>query len=325
MKIQFIHQGPHSVHAAFAETITKDWKYYGNNRNEIIKIFIRSIFEDNEKYDIIFSEGGSGLPMAALKKIKHPTTKIVLLNADKFFYLISRTSFLKKVLMKSLIKFVEDIIAISELNKRMALKHFPEEKIHVVNSFGVNVNFETQAPLNNKNILFIGDERVSDKRFNNLVEAVKYLNNQNANLNLYLVGNCGNVIKEDFKWLHKIGYTSKPEKYFKECSLYVHPAEFDPCPVVIFEAMSAGLIPIITKFTGQCDILKSNNLEFLILDNNDYYTISKEIMNFYSLEKSKKVKISKKCKEISSEYTKKGQQNKFQEIFKNLINKYQKS
>ena len=69
MKIQFIHQGPHAVHAAFAETITQDWKYYGNNRNEIIKILIKSIFEDNEKYDIIFSEGGSGLPMAALKKL----------------------------------------------------------------------------------------------------------------------------------------------------------------------------------------------------------------------------------------------------------------
>ena len=227
--------------------------------------------------------------------------------------------------MKILIKFVDDVIAISELNKRMALKQFPEEKIFVVNSFGVNVNFETQAPINNKNILFIGDDRVSDKRFNNLVEAVKYLNNQNANLNLYLVGTCGNVIKEDFNWLHKIGYTSKPEKFFKKCSLYVHPAEFDPCPVVIFEAMSAGLIPLITKLTGQYDILKNNNLEFLILDNNDYYTISKEIMNFYSLKKSEKVKISKKCKEISGKYTKKDQQNKFQEIFKNLINKYQKS
>lgn len=319
MKIQFIHQGPHPVHAAFAETITKDWKFYGSNRNQIIKIFLKSILNDNDKNDIILSEGGSGLPMATLKKIKHPKTRIILLNADKFFYLISRTTFLKKVLMNILLKFVDEIIAISELNKKMASEHFPTEKIHVVNSFGVNVNFETQAPLNNKNILFIGDERVSDKRFDNLVDAVKYLNEKDANLNLYLVGSCGNVIKENFSWLHKIGYTKNPEKYFKKCSLYVHPADFDPCPVVIFEAMSAGLIPLVSKYTGQSDILIDNDLESLVLNNNDFYTISQEILNFYSLENDTKKNISKKCKDISSKYTEESQKNKFKEIFLKLI------
>ncbi|MGB4362657.1 MAG: glycosyltransferase family 4 protein [Methanothermobacter tenebrarum] len=319
MKILFIHQGPHKVHAAFGESITDKWFFYGNNRKSIIKTFLKSIIKNNEQFDVIFSEGGSGLPIAALKKLKNSRTKIILLNADKFFYLISKTNPIKRLLMKFLLSFVDRIIAISEMNKKLASKYFDNSKISVVHPFGVNVNFNINCPLDTTNILFIGDHRVFDKKFDNLVEAVKILNDKGWNFQLYLIGSCADVINENYDWLHKIGYTERLEKYFSECSIYVHPADFDPCPVSVFETMAAGMIPIVTKCTGQADILKENGLDFLIMDNNRPSTIASKIIEIYNKPLNWKKEISMKCKDISRCFSEEKQVEKFRKIFNEII------
>ena len=45
-------------------------------------------------------------------------------------------------------------------------------------------------------------------------------------------------------------------------------ADFDSCPVTVFESMSSGLIPIITENVGEADILNDKGLECLVLKNN---------------------------------------------------------
>ena len=51
-KILFTHQGPHKVHGTFAETITNNWYYYGDNQPEIIKNLIKSVFDNiNLRYN----------------------------------------------------------------------------------------------------------------------------------------------------------------------------------------------------------------------------------------------------------------------------------
>ncbi|MDI9624351.1 MAG: glycosyltransferase family 4 protein [Methanothermobacter sp.] len=321
MKILFIHQGPHKVHGAFASGVTNEWQYYGNDRRSIIKIFLKSIIFDNKKFDVILSEGGSGLPLAVLKKIKNPRTKIILLNADKFFYLISRTNPFKKALMKFFLSFVDYIIAVSEMNKRFASEYFNIQNISVVNPFGVNVNFNISCPLDTSNLMFIGDRRVSDKRFDNLVEALKILNRDNRGFQLYLIGSCADVINENYEWLHKIGYTQHLEEYFSKCSIYVHPADFDPCPVSVFEAMSVGMIPIITEYTGQSTILREYNLDFLIIEDNEPLTIAKKIREIYNMPLREKEKISLELKHISSIFSKEKQVKKFKKAFKHALQK----
>ncbi|MFB2623665.1 glycosyltransferase family 4 protein [Methanothermobacter marburgensis] len=322
MKILFIHQGPHKVHAEFAKSITDRWQFYGNDRKSIIKIFLRSIIKDKYNADVVFSEGGSGLPLAVLKRLKNPQTKIILLNADKFFYLISRTSFPKRWLMSFLISFVDHIIAVSEMNKRFASDYFDSTNISVVNAFGVNVSFDINCRIDTSNILFIGDHRISDKRFDNLVEALNLLNkDKEGKFRLYLIGSCCDVVEEDFNWLHKVGFTKHPEEYFSECSIYVHPAEFDPFPVSVLEAMSAGIIPIITENTGQSDVLKKHGLGFLIMDDNEPANIAKKILEIYSKPVEWKKEVSLKCKEISRIFSKENQVKKFKKTFNEILEK----
>jgi len=316
-KILFTHQGPHKVHGTFAETVTKNWYRYGDNYTEIIKNLIKSMF-DRARYDIILVEGGLGLPHAVLKKIKNPKTKIILLYADTLLYDIPQMNILKRKTVQLLLSYVDGFIAISPLNKRIASNYYNEKPIYSVYPYGSHNNFEIECNLDSKDLLFIGNHEMC-KRFDLLVDAVKILNDDGNKHDLYLVGSCIDKIAEDYPWLHKEGFQENLDNYFKKCSMYVHPADFDSCPVTVFEAMSSGLIPLITENVGQSDILNKNGLKSLILENNEPETVAEKILEIENEDKKWKENISLKCKEISSSYNEETQSKKFKKIFQELI------
>jgi glycosyltransferase involved in cell wall biosynthesis len=103
--------------------------------------------------------------------------------------------------------------------------------------------------------------------------------------------------------------------------MYIHPADFDSCPVTVFEAMASGLIPIITKNVGESDILDDNGLECLILENNQPEIIAEKILEIGDHDEQWKKNISLHCREISSEYNKESQSKEFKRVFNELIKK----
>jgi glycosyltransferase involved in cell wall biosynthesis len=318
-KILFTHQGPHKVHGTFARTVTKNWYYYGDNQPEIIKNLLRSIF-DRSTYDIILVEGGLGLPHAVLKKIKSPKTKIILLYADTLLYDLPDMNMIKRKTVERLLSYVDGFIAISPLNMRIASQYYNNKPISYVYPYGSNNSFEIDCDLESKDILFIGNHEMC-KRFDLLVDAVKILNDKCHEYNLYLVGSCVSRVEADYPWLHKEGFQENLDKYFKKCSMYVHPADFDSCPVTVFESMSSGLIPIITKNVGEADILNDKGLECLVLENNQPEIIADKILEIGNHDIKWKKSISLQCREISTEYNKESQSKKFKTIFNELIEK----
>lgn len=315
--ILFTHQGPHKVHGSFAETVTKNWYYYGDNQPEIIKNLLKSVF-DRSTYDIILVEGGLGLPHAVFKKIKNPKTKIVLLYADTLLYDLPEMNIIKRKTVERLLSYVDGFIAISPLNKRIASKYCHNKPICYVYPYGSNNSFGIDCDLESKDILFIGNHEMC-KRFDLLVDAVKILNDKGYEYNLYLVGSCVSKIESDYPWLHKEGFQENLDKYFKQCSMYIHPADFDSCPVTVFESMSSGLIPIITENVGEVDILIDNELECLVLDNNQPEIIAEKIVEIGDHDEKWKNNISLKCKEISSNYNKETQSKEFKRVFLKII------
>ncbi|REE28981.1 glycosyl transferase family 1 [Methanothermobacter defluvii] len=205
------------------------------------------------------------------------------------------------------------------MNKKLASKYFKSQNISVVNAFGVNVAFDLNCPLHTSKIMFIGIR--PDKCFHNLVEAVRILNGYDGNFQLYLIGSCSDVIEDDYEWLHKVGFTKHPEQYFNKCSFYVNPADFDSFPVSVLEAMSAGIIPIITENTGQSDILREYGLDFLIINNNEPATIARKILEIYSKPLGWKKRVSMKCKEISRIFSEENQVKEFKKVFKEILEK----
>jgi len=265
-------------------------------------------------------EGGLGLPHAFLQKIKNSKTKIILLNADTLLYDLPKTNLLKKKTVEILLSYVDGFIAISSLNKRIASSHFKDKPIVYVYPYGSNNRFEIECDLESKDLLFIGNDEMC-KRFDLLVDAVKILNHEGFKFNLYLVGSCIDKVDSDYPWLHKEGFQENLDKYFKQCSMYVHPADFDSCPVTVFEAMSSGLIPVITENVGEADILKENRLNCLVLENNEPEMVAEKIIEISDHDENWKKNVSMKCKEISSSYNEKTQTKEFKKVFLELIDK----
>ena len=185
------------------------------------------------------------------------------------------------MVVKFLLSYVDGFIAISPLNKKIASNYYPDKPISFVYPYGSNNSFQINCDLNSKNLLFIGNQE-SCKRFDLLVDAVEILNKKGNEFNLYLVGSCIESVNADFPWLHKEGFQKNLDKYFKNCSLYVHPADFDSCPVTVFETMSSGMIPIITENVGEADILIDNGLEYLVLKDNNPKTIADKILEIHN-------------------------------------------
>jgi glycosyltransferase involved in cell wall biosynthesis len=316
-KILFTHQGPHKVHGKFADTVTDNWYRYGDNYPEIIKNLVLSVF-DKSSYDVILVEGGLGLPHAVIKKIKNNETRIILLNADTLLYDLPHMNPIKKWVIKFLLSYVDGFIAISPLNKRITSQYFPEKPIYYVYPYGSHNSFEINCNLNSKDLLFIGNTE-SCKRFDLLVDAVEILNKQGNDFNLYLVGSCVMSVNSDFTWLHKEGYQERLEKYLETCSMYVHPADFDSCPVTVFESMSSGLIPIITDNVGEADILKEKGLGFLVLESNHPKKIADKILEIHNRDVKWKEDVSRRCKEISAAYNEETQSKEFKKVFLKLI------
>ncbi|MDP3066511.1 MAG: glycosyltransferase [Methanobacteriaceae archaeon] len=315
--ILFIHQGPHPVHGEFASTITDHWYRYGGNQPEIIKNLIKSVL-DQKKYDVIFVEGGLGLPHAVLNKLKNPSTRIVLLSADTLLYDLPHLNPLKKGLVKFLLSYVDGFVAISKLNRNIALKCYPEKPVGTVYPYGVKNNFALNCDLKSRNLLFIGNEE-GCKRFDLLVEAVKILNDRDHHFQLYLVGSCVQEVPQEYPWLHKEGVQKDLDQYYQSCSLYVHPADFDSCPVVVFEAMSTGMIPLITCNVGEAAILKEQGLGELILEDNQPEVVADKIWEIYQKPDDWKNEISKQCKELTSTYNPENQKKEFKKIFDKLL------
>jgi glycosyltransferase involved in cell wall biosynthesis len=273
---------------------------------------------DREKYDVIFVEGGLGLPHAVLKKMKDPSTRIVLLSADTLLYDLPQMNPVKKRIVKFLLSYVDGFIAISGLNQDIILEHYPEKPVVTVYPYGAKNNFALTCDLQSRDLLFIGNEE-GCKRFDLLVEAVKILNDRGHHFQLYMLGSCVHEIPQEYPWLFKEGVKKNLDKYFQKCSLYVHPADFDSCPVVIFEAMSTGMIPIITRNVGEAAILKEQGLDELILEDNQPEVVANKIWEIYQKPEVWKKEISKHCKELTSKYNPANQKKEFKKIFYELL------
>ncbi len=316
MRVLFIYYAPHPIHAAFAETVTGEWYGCGVKYSEIIKNLIRSLFSrKRDDYDVLFLESGTCIPAAVLKKGRN--TKVVLLNADPLFYDMPKINYIKRKIIEHLLSYVDVLIVNSELNRSLASKYFDRD-IYKVYPFGVNSNFDLECDLESNKVLFIGNEG-NYKGYNSLLKAIKKLNKNGNMYDLYMVGSSSDKIKENHEWLHKEGFQyNKLNQYFEKCSIYVHPAEYESFGAVVLEAMSVGLIPLITKNSGASEILKDNDLEFLILDGNDADLIADKIREITNKPMAWKKQVSMKCREISAYYTRDKQLKKFKNVFDDI-------
>jgi len=118
------------------------------------------------------------------------------------------------------------------------------------------------------------------------------------NVQKALIENCSAECK---KAIHFKGRTNDIAHYLKEGSLYFHIARGDAFPTVVLEAMSAGLIPMVSEWTGSKEVVGQVEPSLVVPLNET--AVVKRLMEFIEMKIEDRAILSQKMREASTKYT----------------------
>lgn len=231
---------------------------------------------------------------------RKPQARIVTMMKELTFWLFGSLPEYKQEFLRKLFSVNAGIITDTETMKRMIRKYI-DVPVEVVQPFCAQPFLENRPKLAEKRLIFIGSFESPNKGYNELVEAFRLLRQEDREWELYMVGKRGSEFVRESPGMHVTDHVPSLRPYLSKCSIYVHPAEFEPFGITVLEAMSAGILPIVTGGTGVSEVLRKNNLSGLIVKNNAPPALAKKIMDVYEYSHKKKKKISDKCKKIIKE------------------------
>ena len=263
--------------------------------------------------DVLLLESLYCLPFAKKYKKSHPNCKIISLIADTSFW-NKKLTVARRLFYKLYLDSVDGFVVVSERIKDDAMKVSAKPTV-VVRPFLVN-KYAVKNRKFGKKLLFVGNA-TEEKGFAKAVEAVKSL----PEFDLYLVGSCYKKISRSEsknKNIHIEGVVASLKRYFEKCTYYTHPADFDPSPVTVWEAMYAGLLPVITKNVGQAELF-SGVLKRLVLLDNDPMTIASKLEELDKTSDRNKRALISACKKLASRYVENKSVPEFKRAFAKLI------
>jgi glycosyltransferase involved in cell wall biosynthesis len=305
MKITFMYPAsgisPHPAHLVWAKSVG----------SQVVETPMGIGFFDLDKIqgsNLLLLESLYCAPFARRYKKKNSDCKIISIIADTSFW-GERLGILRKVFYWRYLPFVDGFVAVSNRIKR-DIQNYVDRPVVIVRPFPVN-KFRPRKRGFNEKILFVGNE-AKEKGYGNLIKSMNYL----PDFELFLVGDCYKNVHTKKANIHVEGKVTSLKPYFEKCSLYTHPADFDPCPSAVWEAMYAGLIPIISEGVGQSELFKGE-LRKLVLTRNYPKTIADKITEIHAFDGKKE--LIEKCMKLSSEYTKEKSVRQFKKSFYQLL------
>jgi glycosyltransferase involved in cell wall biosynthesis len=296
---------PHHVHLTWAKSLD----------SKVIKTpmgFGRFNLDELKGSDILLLESLYCAPFARSYKKKTPECRVISIIADTSFW-SERLSILRKLYYWRYLPIVDGFIAVSERIKR-DIRSYIDRPVEVARPFPVN-KIRPRKRSFERRILFIGNE-AREKGYGNLVRAMDHL----PDFELFLVGDCCKKVRTRKPNIHLEGRVPSLRPYLEKCSIYAHPADFDPCPSVVWEAMYAGLIPVITEGVGQSELFEGD-LRRLVLRENDPKAVAEKIAEVYSYPDKRE--LVRKCMRLSEQHTEEKSIRRFKKSFHKLLEKLQ--
>ena len=330
--IAFISSGkPHPTTLECAKTIGADIYEIKRTRNDsIFKSFMNSIklFFIMKKYNYYLVESALSIFPVLMRRYFLFEKNCIIHRANSVEYNIllknQKVSLFNYFLSKFMLSKVDYCIAISKLVKSQVKEVFPKRIVYISHTFLYEETFfDKENSKENFNFVFVGDY-LSEYDTKGIKLLIQYFNNLYAkeliNSKLYIVGRNTKNLSYLNKYPEKIkliGYAS-PEKYFQKAVFYIHNAKFEAGGTVVLEAMANGLIPIISKFTGNSDFLKFSLLKYNIYDPYDYDSFESIVKKNYCMDLNSIKKFSFISRQI---VLRKGTKKTGTENFINTINK----
>ena len=350
-KVVFIHgrPSPHPLHIKYGESIGAKfvfvdfilrWHDKDSSRfKRYLSWLICALFlPDRKKYDVIFSEGAHfivGL-QKWLRLLKSNQKTIALLNNETLYFI--QSGFYSRKTKKALIGLIQTydgIISAGKMEADLARKYASSKAVVKQIFNGINddrlKNLLTLNPkLTSHNIVFIGNVgsgwRSWYKGIDLLFESFELAWLKNNLLKLQLIGEWDKVYFNELVNKHApksklsiecIGYTQKLDDYLINTSLYLHPARGEAWGISVTEAMAAGIMPLVSKYTGSQEVVAKVDPSYII--ELDKFLIAKKIIEHFELSSEIKKFQSSKCKIVSEGYSESKSLDSFNKAFQEIL------
>jgi len=312
----------HPVHEEWAKSINA---VFINDRDKLqipnISRPIKSFFTAKKipkDVDLVLCEGASQIFSGAIWKVKNKDKKLALIVSDpKWFYLKTMNPKLKKIYMNALSKY-DLFIPTSPLMYSLIPKELPGKR-SIVFPFADPRFFRYKADLSSKNIVFTG--RIGlEKGTDLLLETYLKIMQDFPESKLYILGFGKLKDKLENKKIKNVifpGWIDNLEKYLEKSSIYMSLARIDPAGVAVLEAMSSGLIPVVSKGVGNSYIVEKIDKSLVV---NNPLEVQKIIKKLWTDKKFLK-NTSQKSIKLAKQYNKEKGINLFKKTIHEFIEK----
>lgn len=116
-----------------------------------------------------------------------------------------------------------------------------------------------------------------------------------------------------------LGHVKNIEEFLEGAALYLHIGRGDAWPIAIMESMAAGIIPVVSEWTGAKECVAQVSPDLIVKVDVD--EVFKKMNWFFEISGTERLKLSTRCKEIASLYPEQKAISRFKECFDSIESK----
>ena len=354
-KVLYLHgrPAPHKLHGRFAKSVGSEfefvdfklrWQDKNRSRLYIILSWIVCAFAyPRKKYDYFLIDNLHMAPilMKKLGLIKKRQKLIVHMGSHTLYFMYSNWfTGLNAYLQRFMLKNYDAVICEGKMAEELVTKILKEEAPKTYYTFlgppaeRAQTLLKIEPDLYGNNILLISNGPVGFRKYYKgldlMIKAFNRVAKSNNSLKFFIIGDwdkevveeCTKLMDDDNKErLIFTGRVNDIEKYIESSSLYLHCSRGDAFPTSSIEAMTAGLVPIVSEWTGTKQIVEKIDKRLVVkLDESE---IAERILWYFDLDHETKASLSEKSRIEAAHFTEEKSTLHYQKVFEEIINNFE--
>jgi glycosyltransferase involved in cell wall biosynthesis len=350
-KVAFLHGrfGPHIMHGRLAKRLNAEFhivdKYKKWNDGEHSKLYLlyawlynAFAFKKPNQYEYYLVSGPHFSPIfMKLFRLNNKKKFIVHLGDETMYFLFSK--FYGKITQKALVWLLNNYDALfceGQMAADLAVLNGITKPLIYTTYLGVPK--ERQSDLlkltpkySANNLIFISTGpngwRTHYKGIDLMLDAYSLAFQKDKSLTFTIIGDwdsqlqlklLSDMSENCIDSINFVGHTDHINQYLSDGTFYFHTARGDAFPTVVLEAMSAGLIPLVSDWTGSKEVVSKVSKDLIVpLDKN---FIAQELIRLTKIPINERIKLSDQSRAVSREYTEDYALNHYRDTFSKFKN-----
>jgi glycosyltransferase involved in cell wall biosynthesis len=332
----FIHgrPEPHPTHAKYARSVRADFvpvdfllRWHDRPaprwRRYLSSLLCSAFFPGRRRYSVFLAEGPQFVPVIMKRlRLLGPRQKIIALLANEtlFFLKEGRYSASTARLLIGALRTYDALICIGEMEAQLARLILGSGCPRIYTTFNgppaerQRLLSRLRPALTSHEILFIGhgpdDWRAWYKGIDLMLEAFRISWQRDRRLRLTVAGNwSSNVARAlrsgagftDESIVRFTGPSADLAAHLSRAALYLHCGRGDAWAISVLEAMCAGVVPIVSEWTGAGEVVRGVSEELICPL--DAHRIADRILWYFGLLPAQREELSARCRAVVSRYT----------------------